>query len=60
RCALQAHDMIRAFCDTPAAGYWYDLRMPDGAFTREPARASSFYHIMLAFAELIRVADADA
>jgi mannose/cellobiose epimerase-like protein (N-acyl-D-glucosamine 2-epimerase family) len=60
RLALQAHDMIRAFCDTPTPGYWYDLRTPDGAFTREPARASSFYHIMLALAELIRVADAQA
>jgi mannose/cellobiose epimerase-like protein (N-acyl-D-glucosamine 2-epimerase family) len=58
RLALQAHDMIRAFCDTPKPGYWYDLRTPDGAFVREPARASSFYHIMLALAELIRVADA--
>jgi mannose/cellobiose epimerase-like protein (N-acyl-D-glucosamine 2-epimerase family) len=60
RLALQAHDMIRAFCDTTAPGYWFDLRTPDGAFTREPARASSFYHIMLALAELIRVADAQA
>lgn len=58
RLALQAHDMIRAFCDTPAPGYWYDLRTPNGSFTREPARASSFYHIALALSELIRVADA--
>jgi mannose/cellobiose epimerase-like protein (N-acyl-D-glucosamine 2-epimerase family) len=58
RLALQANDMIRAFCGTPLPGYWYDLRTPDGAFTREPARASSFYHIMVALAELIRVADA--
>jgi mannose-6-phosphate isomerase len=50
--------MIRAFCDTPAAGYWYDLRTPNGAFVREPARASSFYHIALALSELIRVAEA--
>ena len=60
RLALQTYNMIQAFCDTPAPGYWYDLRTPDGAFTREPARASSFYHIMLAFAELIPVADATA
>jgi mannose/cellobiose epimerase-like protein (N-acyl-D-glucosamine 2-epimerase family) len=60
RLALQAHDILRAFCDTPAPGYWYDLRTPDGVFAREPARASSFYHIMLALAELIRVADAQA
>ena len=59
RAALQAHDMIRAFCDTPTPGLWYDLRTPDGAFVREPARASSFYHIMLALSELIRAAGAD-
>lgn len=58
RLALQAHDMIRAFCETPKPGYWYDLRAPDGSFLSEPARASSFYHIMLALAELIRVGDA--
>ena len=60
RLALEAHAMIRAFCDTPAPGYWYDLRNPDGAFVREPARASSFYHIAMALSELIRVADASA
>jgi hypothetical protein len=32
--------------------------VPDGAFVREPARASSFYHIALALGELIRVGDA--
>jgi mannose/cellobiose epimerase-like protein (N-acyl-D-glucosamine 2-epimerase family) len=58
RAALEAHDMIRAFCDTPTPGLWYDLRAPDGAFVREPARASSFYHLALALGELIRVGDA--
>jgi mannose/cellobiose epimerase-like protein (N-acyl-D-glucosamine 2-epimerase family) len=57
RAALQAHEMIRAFCDTPTRGLWYDVRTPDGAFIREPARASSFYHVALALAELIRVAE---
>ncbi len=56
RAALQAHDMIRSFCNTPKPGFWYDLRTPDGAFVREPARASSFYHIALALSELVRVA----
>ncbi len=58
RAALEAHAMLRAFCATQLPGLWYDLRTPDGAFTREPARASSFYHIALALSELIRVADA--
>jgi mannose-6-phosphate isomerase len=58
RAALQAYDMLRAFCDTQIPGFWYDLRTSDGAFVREPARASSFYHIALALSELIRVAEA--
>ncbi len=56
--ALEAYEMIRAFCDTSTPGLWYDLRTPDGAFIREPARASSFYHIALALSELIRVGEA--
>jgi mannose-6-phosphate isomerase len=56
RAALQAYDTLRAFCDTATPGLWYDLRTPDGVFVREPARASSFYHIALSFSELIRVA----
>jgi len=58
RAALQAYAVLRSFCDTQTAGLWYDLRTPDGAFTQEPARASSFYHIALALFELIRVARA--
>ena len=33
-------------------------RQRDGKFIEEAAPASSFYHIMFAFSELIRVADA--
>lgn len=58
RAVLQAYDMLRAFCGTQTAGLWYDVRTPDGAFVQEPARASSFYHVMLALSELIRVANA--
>lgn len=60
RAALQAYGMLRAFCDTQTPGLWYDRRTPDGGFVREPARASSFYHVMLALSELIRVARASA
>jgi len=38
-------------------GHWRDRRHGDGGFKPEPAPASSFYHIMLAYMELIRVAD---
>lgn len=58
RAALQAYEMLRAFCDTSTQGLWYDLRTPEGEFVREPARASSFYHVILALSELIRVAGA--
>jgi histidinol-phosphate phosphatase family protein len=55
--AAQAFDMLMGYCDTPTRGLWRDRRTPDGGFVDEPAPASSFYHIMLAMAELIRVAD---
>jgi mannose/cellobiose epimerase-like protein (N-acyl-D-glucosamine 2-epimerase family) len=58
RSALDAYEMLRAYCATPTPGLWYDLLTPDGAFKPEPAKASSFYHIMVALFELIRVADA--
>lgn len=56
--ALSAYTMLRAYCDTPRPGLWYDLFTPEGAFKPEPAKASSFYHIMMALFELIRVAEA--
>jgi mannose/cellobiose epimerase-like protein (N-acyl-D-glucosamine 2-epimerase family) len=58
RAALEAYEMLRAFCDTPKAGLWYDVRTPEGVFVKEPARASSFYHIILALSELFRVTSA--
>jgi D-glycero-D-manno-heptose 1,7-bisphosphate phosphatase len=56
--AAQAFDVIMQYCDVPTPGLWRDRRLPDGSFIDEPAPASSFYHVMLAFAELIRLADA--
>ncbi len=58
RAALAANDMLRAYCNTPTPGLWYDLFTADAGFKAEPARASSFYHIMVALSELIRVAEA--
>jgi mannose-6-phosphate isomerase len=55
--AIQAFDMLMRYCDTPTKGLWRDRLNPDGAFVEEAAPASSFYHIMLALSELIRVAE---
>jgi mannose-6-phosphate isomerase len=56
--ALQAFDMVMRYCDTPVRGLWRDRRSADGSFAEQPAPASSFYHIIFAFDELIRVAAA--
>lgn len=56
--AVQAFDVIMEYCDVPVRGLWRDRRLEDRTFIEEPAPASSFYHVMLGFAELIRVADA--
>lgn len=57
RAALEAFATLRAFSGTSTGGLWYDVRMPDGGFIEEPARASSFYHIVMALSELLRVSD---
>jgi mannose-6-phosphate isomerase len=55
RAAAQAFDALMAYCAPALPGLWRDRRI-DGAFIDEPAPASSFYHIVLALEELIRVA----
>lgn len=50
-----AFHMLMRFCDTPTRGVWYDRRSPDGLFTDQDAPASSFYHIMTAMVELLRL-----
>ncbi len=57
--AVQAFDTLMRYCDAPTKGLWRDLMKEDGAFVEEGAPASSFYHIMFALAELIRVAETD-
>ena len=44
------------YCDVPTLGLWRDRVLPDGAFVEEAAPASSFYHLMFAFSDLMRVA----
>lgn len=53
--AVEAFDALQRYLDTPIAGLWRDRLLPDGTFVEEAAPASSLYHILLAYAELIRV-----
>jgi mannose-6-phosphate isomerase len=54
---VEAFDALMTYCDVPIKGLWRDRRMSDGSFVEEASPASSFYHIILAMSELIRVAD---
>jgi mannose/cellobiose epimerase-like protein (N-acyl-D-glucosamine 2-epimerase family)/dTDP-glucose pyrophosphorylase len=55
--ATEAFDTIMRFCDTPMRGLWRDKLRADNSFAEEPAPASSFYHLIFAMSELIRVAE---
>lgn len=50
--ALQALNGLMKYFETPAYGVWRDKLEPNGSFTAEPAPASSFYHIVSAWAEV--------
>ena len=50
--ALAAAEGLAQYLDTPARGTWRDKLAPDGRFVDEPAPATSFYHLMVAIAEL--------
>ena len=65
RCAQSAEQLQRArdrlghallgllrYLDFEAAGLWHEVLLPDGTFTREPTKASSFYHIVCAIETL--------
>lgn len=52
RLAAQAGRALEQYLDPGARGLWHDQRLPDGSFVREPAPASSFYHIVCAIGEL--------
>lgn len=54
---VQAFDVLQTYLETPIAGLWRDRKREDGTFVEEAAPASSFYHIVLAYAELMRVAN---
>jgi mannose/cellobiose epimerase-like protein (N-acyl-D-glucosamine 2-epimerase family)/glycosyltransferase involved in cell wall biosynthesis len=43
---------LRRFLDTPTPGVWFDQLTATDVFVREPARATSLYHIVGAVAQL--------
>ncbi|HWA61312.1 MAG TPA: AGE family epimerase/isomerase [Caulobacteraceae bacterium] len=53
--AEAACETLRRYLDVPVAGLWRDRMLADGGFVDEPAPASSFYHLILAFQELDRL-----
>jgi mannose/cellobiose epimerase-like protein (N-acyl-D-glucosamine 2-epimerase family) len=57
-----AHSILgmMRYLDFEAAGLWHEVLLPDGAFAREPCKASSFYHIVCAIETLDRCLAAGA
>jgi mannose/cellobiose epimerase-like protein (N-acyl-D-glucosamine 2-epimerase family) len=54
--AVLAFDGLQQYFGTPVSGAFFDKLKADGTFENEPARASSFYHIVGAYLELMRFA----
>ena len=52
--ALRAFDSLAGYLATPARGAFFDRQLADGTFEIKPARASSLYHLVCAFAALER------
>ncbi|OYX35548.1 MAG: hypothetical protein B7Y99_03290 [Caulobacterales bacterium 32-69-10] len=50
--AAQAGEALMTYFEGVVPGLWRDKRRADGSFVEEPAPASSFYHIVCAYAEL--------
>ena len=55
--AVAAAQSLLRFLDTPVKGLWRDRLTADGAWTLEPAPASSLYHIVGAIRELANPAN---
>jgi mannose-6-phosphate isomerase len=56
---LAADAALKRFLAAPTPGLWYDRHDPSTrAFIDEPAPASSFYHVVVALTELMRVGEA--
>ncbi len=54
--AASAAEALLRYLEIKPPGLWYDRLTPDGRFLPEPAPASSFYHLVVAIAELKEVA----
>ncbi|MGI8841357.1 MAG: AGE family epimerase/isomerase [Caulobacteraceae bacterium] len=54
--ARQALEGLIPYLEVPTAGLWRDRLDADGRFVEEPAKASSFYHLVVAIGELGRAA----
>lgn len=52
--AREAFAVLKTYLDVPVKGLWRDQRLADGTFVEEAAPASSFYHILSAFAVLLK------
>jgi mannose-6-phosphate isomerase len=50
--ALKGAACLWRYFETALPGLWRDKYEPDGTFVKEPAPASSFYHIVLCIASL--------
>ena len=47
-------DSLWTYLETPTPGLWRDRALAFGGFIEEPARASSFYHVIGAIQALTR------
>lgn len=54
RTADESLHALFQFLDVPIQGLWYDTWQESGEFTIQPAKASSFYHIIGAMSEYIQ------
>jgi mannose/cellobiose epimerase-like protein (N-acyl-D-glucosamine 2-epimerase family) len=50
--AASAADALKRYLATPIPGLWYDRIDPSGKIVDEPAPASTFYHLVVAVAEI--------
>lgn len=50
--AASAADALKRYLATPIPGLWYDRIDPNGDIVEEPAPASTFYHLVVAVAEI--------
>jgi mannose-6-phosphate isomerase len=56
--AVSAAETLRRYLETPIPGLWYDRISPVGEMIDEPAPASTFYHLVVAVAEISALARA--